>query len=94
MEFLNFNSVELLPNAKASAAFMVDSGKVFREGRRRLNAPTVKKNQTGFIFLLYAKFCYLCNAVLTARHIDCSYLPPNYHIEVKMNKSHTKELTP
>ena len=31
MEFLNFNSVELLPNAKASAAFMVDSGKVFRE---------------------------------------------------------------
>ena len=31
MEFLNFNCVELLPNAKASAAFMVDSGKVFRE---------------------------------------------------------------
>ncbi len=31
MEFLNFNSVELLPNAKASAAFMVDCGKVFRE---------------------------------------------------------------
>ena len=31
MEFLNFNSVELLPNAKASAAFTVDSGKVFRE---------------------------------------------------------------
>ena len=31
MEFLNLNSVELLPNAKASAAFMVDSGKVFRE---------------------------------------------------------------
>ena len=31
MELLNFNSVELLPNAKASAAFMVDSGKVFRE---------------------------------------------------------------
>ena len=31
MEFLNFNSVELLPNAKASAAFMVDSGKVFCE---------------------------------------------------------------
>ena len=31
MEFLNFNSVELLPNAMASAAFMVDSGKVFRE---------------------------------------------------------------
>ena len=29
MEFLNFNSVELLPNAKASAAFTVDSGKVF-----------------------------------------------------------------
>ena len=25
MEFLNFNSVELLPNAKASAAFIVDS---------------------------------------------------------------------
>lgn len=31
MEFLNFNSVELLPNAKASAAFSADSGSVFRE---------------------------------------------------------------
>ena len=31
MEFFNFSSVELLPNAKASAAFTVDSGKVFRE---------------------------------------------------------------
>lgn len=26
MEFLNFNRVELLPNAKASAAFSADSG--------------------------------------------------------------------
>lgn len=31
MECLNFNSVELLPNAKASAAFSADSGSVFRE---------------------------------------------------------------
>ena len=31
MEFFNFNSVELLPNAKASAAFSADSGSVFRE---------------------------------------------------------------
>ena len=31
MEFLNFNSVKLLPNAKASAAFSADSGSVFRE---------------------------------------------------------------
>ena len=31
MEFLNFNSVELLPNAKASAVFSVDSGSVFKE---------------------------------------------------------------
>ena len=31
MEFLNFNSVELLPNAKASAMFSVDSGSVFKE---------------------------------------------------------------
>ena len=31
MEFLNFNRVELLPNAKASAAFSADSGSVFRE---------------------------------------------------------------
>ena len=39
MEFLNFNSVELLPNAKASAAFMVDSGKVFREDICTLLSP-------------------------------------------------------
>lgn len=31
MEFLNLSSVELLPNAKASAAFTVDSSKVFKE---------------------------------------------------------------
>ena len=31
MEYLNFNSVELLPNAKASAVFSVDSGSVFKE---------------------------------------------------------------
>jgi hypothetical protein len=31
MEFLNSNSVELLPNAKASAMFSVDSGSVFKE---------------------------------------------------------------
>lgn len=31
MEYINFNSVELLPNAKASAAFSADSGSVFRE---------------------------------------------------------------
>ena len=31
MEFLNLSSVELLPNAKASAAFTVDSSKVFFE---------------------------------------------------------------
>ncbi|MBR5822882.1 MAG: hypothetical protein IKY67_01915, partial [Paludibacteraceae bacterium] len=31
MEFLNLSSVELLPTAKASAAFTVDSGKVFKE---------------------------------------------------------------
>ena len=31
MEFLNFNSVELLPNAKASAMLSVDSGSVFKE---------------------------------------------------------------
>ena len=28
---LNFNSVETIPNLKASAAFQVDSGKVFKE---------------------------------------------------------------
>lgn len=33
MEFLNFNSVETLPNAKASVAFIADSGKVFREDK-------------------------------------------------------------
>ena len=42
----------------------------------------------------FRKIFYLCNAVLTARHIDCSYLPPNYHIIVKMNKTNTEELTP
>ena len=31
MEFLNLSSVELLPTAKASAAFTVDSSKVFKE---------------------------------------------------------------
>ena len=31
MEFLNLSSVELLPNAKASASFTVDSSKVFKE---------------------------------------------------------------
>lgn len=31
MEFLNFNSVEFLPNFKASVAFLADSGCVFRE---------------------------------------------------------------
>ena len=31
MEFLNLSSLELLPNAKASAAFTVDSSKVFKE---------------------------------------------------------------
>ena len=31
MEFINLSSVELLPNAKASAAFTVDSSKVFKE---------------------------------------------------------------
>lgn len=31
MEFLNLSSVELLPNAKASAAFTVDGSKVFKE---------------------------------------------------------------
>ena len=40
----------------------------------------------------FRKIFYLCNAVLTARHIDCSYLPPNYHIIVKMNKTNTQEL--
>ena len=40
MEFLNFNSVELLPNAKASAAYMVDSGKVFREDICTLLSPS------------------------------------------------------
>ena len=28
---LNFNSVETIPNLNASAAFQVDSGKVFKE---------------------------------------------------------------
>ncbi len=28
---LNFNSVETIPNLKASAAFQVDSGKVFKD---------------------------------------------------------------
>lgn len=31
MEYLYYNSVELLPNAKASAAFTADSSKVFKE---------------------------------------------------------------
>ena len=31
MEILNYNSVELMPGAKASAAFTVDSSKVFKE---------------------------------------------------------------
>ena len=31
MDYINFNSVETMPSAKASAAFVADSGKVFRE---------------------------------------------------------------
>ena len=31
MDELNFNSVETVPNLNASAAFQVDSGKVFKE---------------------------------------------------------------
>ena len=34
MEFLNFSSVELLPNAKASAAFTVDSRERFSDRYR------------------------------------------------------------
>ncbi len=52
MEFLSFNSVELLPNAKASAAFMVDSGKVFRED----------------ICTLYYKILEFCLCLLLINH--------------------------
>ena len=85
MEFLNLISVELLPNAKASAAFTVDSSKVFKEQQ---DIPPVVIDE-GLSYIPWGqtikclmKYSILLRATrhyppVSSRHKGCSFTPCN-----------------